>query len=123
MRSSLLESIIVTELQITEAYTNLNLTKAKYGISNCLWWRRKIARISLRIQLLNARWVRSNHRDGKNTKVTVNEYTHILNTVTSQNMKMYHIRFHGKRNNPNFTSVKLRKIYRSPTMHTTNTRL
>jgi hypothetical protein len=32
-RSSLLESVIVTEFQGTEAYSNLDLTKAKYSIS------------------------------------------------------------------------------------------
>jgi hypothetical protein len=32
-RSSLLESVIVTEFQATEAYSSLDLTKAKYSIS------------------------------------------------------------------------------------------
>jgi hypothetical protein len=33
MRSSLLESAIVTEFQATEAYSSLDLTKAKYSTS------------------------------------------------------------------------------------------
>jgi hypothetical protein len=33
MLSSLLESVIVTKFQATEAYSSLDLTKAKYGIS------------------------------------------------------------------------------------------
>jgi hypothetical protein len=33
MRSSLLESVIITEFQATEAYSNLDLTKAKYSMS------------------------------------------------------------------------------------------
>jgi hypothetical protein len=33
MRSSLSESVTITEFQATEAYTSLNLTKAKYHIS------------------------------------------------------------------------------------------
>jgi hypothetical protein len=33
MRSSLLASVIITEFQATEAYSNLDLTKANYGIS------------------------------------------------------------------------------------------
>jgi hypothetical protein len=33
MRSSILESVIVTEFQATEAYSSLDLTKAKYSIS------------------------------------------------------------------------------------------
>jgi hypothetical protein len=33
MRSSLLGSVIVTEFQATEAYSSLDLTKAKYSIS------------------------------------------------------------------------------------------
>jgi hypothetical protein len=32
-RSSLLESVVVTEFQATEAYLNLDLTKVKYSIS------------------------------------------------------------------------------------------
>jgi hypothetical protein len=32
MRSSLLESVLVTEFQTTEAYSNFALTKAKYSI-------------------------------------------------------------------------------------------
>jgi hypothetical protein len=33
MRSSLSESVIVTEIQATEAYSSLDLTKARYSIS------------------------------------------------------------------------------------------
>jgi hypothetical protein len=33
MRSSLLESVLVTEFQTTEAYSNFALTKAKYSIN------------------------------------------------------------------------------------------
>jgi hypothetical protein len=33
MRSSLLESVIVTKFQATEAYSSMDLTKAKYSIS------------------------------------------------------------------------------------------
>jgi hypothetical protein len=33
MRSSLLESVLVTELQTPEAYSNLDLTKAKYNVN------------------------------------------------------------------------------------------
>jgi hypothetical protein len=33
MHSSLLESVIVTEFQATEAYSSFDLTKAKYRIS------------------------------------------------------------------------------------------
>jgi hypothetical protein len=33
MSSSLLESVIITEFQATEAYSSLDLTKAKYIIS------------------------------------------------------------------------------------------
>jgi hypothetical protein len=33
MLSSLLDSVIVTEFQATEAYSSLDLTKAKYSIS------------------------------------------------------------------------------------------
>jgi hypothetical protein len=33
MSSSLLESVPVTELQATEAYSSLDVTKAKYSIS------------------------------------------------------------------------------------------
>jgi hypothetical protein len=33
MRSRLLESVIVTEFQATEAYSSLDLTKEKYSIS------------------------------------------------------------------------------------------
>jgi hypothetical protein len=33
MRSSLFESVVVTEFQATEAYSSLDLTKAKYSIS------------------------------------------------------------------------------------------
>jgi hypothetical protein len=66
--------------------------------------------------------VRRDHHDGKN-KVAVSKYTQIHNTVISQNIKMQHIRFYGKRSNSNFSKVKLRKIHRSPTMHTTNIQL
>jgi hypothetical protein len=37
MRSSLLESVIVTEFQAPEAYSSLDLTKAKYSISSRRW--------------------------------------------------------------------------------------
>jgi hypothetical protein len=33
MRSSLLESVLVTEFQTTEAYSNFDLTKAKYSVN------------------------------------------------------------------------------------------
>jgi hypothetical protein len=33
MPSSLLESVVVTEFQATKAYSNLDLTKAKYRLS------------------------------------------------------------------------------------------
>jgi hypothetical protein len=36
MRSSSSESVIVTERQATEAYSSLDLTKAKYSVSRLL---------------------------------------------------------------------------------------
>jgi hypothetical protein len=42
MRSSLLECVIVTEFQATEAYSSLDLTKAKYSIIDCVRLERKM---------------------------------------------------------------------------------
>jgi hypothetical protein len=63
-------------------------------------------------------------------KFTINIYTKILNTICSQYKRISksvlivkHVRFSGKRNNSNFTKVRLHKIWRTPFVYTTNMRL
>jgi hypothetical protein len=46
MRSSLLESVLVTEFQTTEAYSNFALTKAKYSINKLSMVEKLIVRIN-----------------------------------------------------------------------------
>jgi hypothetical protein len=51
MRSSPLESAIITEFQATEAYFNLDLTKAKYSISRLYMVEKE--NVSVRINATN----------------------------------------------------------------------
>jgi hypothetical protein len=72
MRASLSESVIVTELQATEAYSSLDLTKARYSISR-LRWKKKMLFCGLAVVIIT-HVKQANRHDDKNE--VCNQYAH-----------------------------------------------
>jgi hypothetical protein len=114
MRPSLLKSVIVTEFQATEAYSSLQLTKAKH--STGLRWKKEMLLCEL-AQVISVHVERENRYDDENV---INIHIRILNTVWSQFKGTSKCVLPGKRDDSNFTGVRRHKICRTPFLYTNN---
>jgi hypothetical protein len=72
-RSSLLESVIVTDFQATEAYSSLDMTKAKYSISRLSMAEKE--NVSVQINPNNFIECEKNKINMMKKKLTINVYT------------------------------------------------
>jgi hypothetical protein len=84
MRSSLLESVNVTEFQATEAYYSSDLTKAEHSNSRLSMGQKgNICVLYVLTLIISLHMKKEKTRDDGN-KIKINLYTQILNTVSLQ---------------------------------------
>jgi hypothetical protein len=119
MRSSLLESAVVREFQATEAYSSLDLIKAKYSIS-------RLSMVEMENVIVGISPSEKNKIDmTMKMKFAIDMHTQILNTICSQCKRIsksvliiQNVHFPGKRNDSNFTENRLHKICQTLIMFT-----
>jgi hypothetical protein len=105
----------------------LDLTKAKYNISR-LRWKNKMLFWEL-VPVISVHVITENRRDDENE--VCSQYAHpILNTICSQYkgisksvLIIQEFRLPGKRDDSNFTEIRLHKISRTPFTYTISIRL